>query len=262
MTIPARERVHLYARHAAGADLGGWSVERDVRWQDIEPGLAHREPEILAALRGAALIESFHPVNLARLLRLTWDDVDAGVVFSLELYEGFKHFHALRTYLDAVSHQPTITDQELVELRRAAVAVEIGPEELIPRLVDFMLSEHLAYCFFRRLSEKTSEPVLAAMLRLIAADETRHAQSASDLLAKRIAADQAITGQVLDAAAGFHHFGEEVVGVVPIAEAGDERALQTFLRRIERLCKRRLVDHLKAGLAPARNAPDGAYGQG
>src|SRR3954471_2451564 len=102
MAIPPRQRSRLYARHAAAADRGAWSVERDIRWRDIEPALAHEHPEILAALRDAALIEAFHPVNLARLLKLTWDDVDAGVVFSLELQEGFKHFHALRTYLDAV----------------------------------------------------------------------------------------------------------------------------------------------------------------
>ena len=87
----------LYERHASAADRGGWSVERDIHWSEIDPTIAHRERALHASLRNAALIEAYHPVHLQRLLAETWDDVDAGVVFSLELYEGFKHFHALRT---------------------------------------------------------------------------------------------------------------------------------------------------------------------
>lgn len=239
---------HLYGRIAAAADRGVWSVERDVRWTEIDRERAHARPDILAALRDAALIESFHPVNLARLLRLTWDDVDAGVVFSLELYEGFKHFHALRTYLDRVGYEPTITEDELIRIRRGPVAVEVGPEELIERLVEFMLSEHLAYYFFRRLSEQAEDPVLSQMLAWIAADEVRHAQSAAELLEKRIAGNPSLIPRVLNAAVHFRHFGEEVIGDVPVAMPGDPLALRTFAKRIERLCGVRLVDHLKEGL--------------
>jgi hypothetical protein len=90
--------------------------------------------------------------------------------------------------------------------------------------------------------------VLAELLEWIAADEVRHAQSASDLLAKRIAADRSVIPQVLEAAVSFRHFGDEVVGTTPVAEPGDSVAIQTFARRIERLCGVRLVDHLKASL--------------
>ncbi len=249
MTISAvRHPSRLYARVAAAADRGAWSVERDIRWEQIDRERAHARPDILAALRDAALIESFHPINLTRLLKLTWDDVDAGVVFSLELYEGFKHFHALRLYLEAVGYEPAITEEELVRIRRSAAAVEVGEEELIERLVEFMLSEHLASYFFRRLSEQAEDAVLARLLALIAADEVRHAQSASDLLAKRITADPGIIPRVLDAAVHFHHFGEEAIGEVPVAMPGDPLALRTFARRIERLCGVRFVDHLKTRL--------------
>ena len=99
----------LYCRHAKAADRGNWSVERDVRWDLIDGPLARTQPAILAGLRDAALIEAFHPVNLARLLKLAWDDVDASAVFSMELFEGFKHFLVLRRYLDAVGYAPAIT---------------------------------------------------------------------------------------------------------------------------------------------------------
>ena len=129
-----RARLRIYERYAAAADRGAWSVERDVDWGAIDPGVAHATPEVLDALRAAALIESFHPVNLGRFMRATWDDLDAGVAFSLEAYEGFKHFHALRRYLETVGHQPAITDEELVEARRAGAARQGQAGELMGRL--------------------------------------------------------------------------------------------------------------------------------
>jgi hypothetical protein len=237
----------LYARHAAAADRGGWSVERDVRWSDVDPERAHARPDVLVALRDAALIESFHPVNLARLLQLAADDVDACVAFSIEAYEGFKHFHALRTYLEVVGFQPAITDAEIVAIRGGARPAAPA-DDPIPPLVEFMLSEHLASHFFRRLGERSEERVLCELLSMIAADEVRHAQSASDLLTKRIRADATVLPRVLDAAVHFRHFGEAAVGSVPVAMAGDPIAIRTFARRVERLCGVRLVDHLKERL--------------
>ncbi len=240
-----RTRTSLYVRCAIAADRGAWSVERDIAWAEIDRERAFARPNVLTALRDAALIESYHPLNLARLLRATLDDIDAGVVFSLELYEGFKHFHSIRRYLDAIGYEPTITDEELVAIRAAQAGIEVSPAELIPRLVEFMLSEHLAHYFFRRLGEQTEDHVLADLLSRIAADEVRHAQSASDLIAKRIAADASVIPQVLDAALDFHHFGEQAIGAVPVAQPGDPIAIQTFAKRIERLCGIRLVDHIK-----------------
>ena len=80
---------------------------------------------------------------------------------------------------------------------------------------------------------------------LIAADEVRHAQAASDLIAKRIAANPQLMPNVLRAATHFRHYGEEAVGQVPVAMEGDDIAIRTFATRIERLCGMRIVDHLK-----------------
>ena len=246
MTIAEAQRTpRLYERCAVAGDRGAWSVERDIKWSEIDRQRAYTKPNLLAALRDAALIESYHPLNLSRLLRATLDDIDAGVVFSLELYEGFKHFHSLRRYLEAIGYEPAITDAELVAIRQKQADIELSAVEIIPRLVEFMLSEHLAHYFFRRLGEQAEDYVLADLLSRIADDEVRHAQSASDLIAKRIAADPALIPQGLDAALDFHHFGEEAIGTVPIAQPGDPIAIQTFAKRIERLCGIRLVDHIK-----------------
>lgn len=244
---PPRPSGHPYARLAAAADRGHWSVERDVRWADVDAGRAHTRPDLLLQLRDAALIESFHPVHLGWMLDDLWDDVDGCVAVSLELYEGFKHFHALRGYLDAVGHAPRITDEEIVAVREAARRA--GPSgTLVERLVEFMLSEHLASYFFRRVGEQAPDPVLAELLALVAADEVRHAQAASDLLAARIARDPGLVPAVLDAATGFRHFGEQVVSGVPVALPGDPLAIRSFAKRVERLCGVRLVDHLKGQL--------------
>ncbi len=245
-TAAARPR-HTYTRLAAAADRGHWSVERDVRWDDVDAERAHTRPDLLAQLRDAALIESFHPVHLGWLLAELWDDVDGGVAVSLELYEGFKHFHALRTDLDAVAYEPAITDAEIVAIRETGRRA--GPRgTLVERLVEFMLSEHLASYFFRRVGEQAPDPVLAELLALVAADEVRHAQAASDLIAARIARDPGVVPAVLDAAAGFRHFGDQAVDDVPVALPGDALAIRSFARRVERLCGVRLVDHLKQGL--------------
>ena len=236
----------MYARHARAADRAAWSVEQDIRWNEIDRALAREQPDILAKLRDAALIESFHPVNLSRLIRLTWDDIDAGVVFSLEMYEGFKHFHSLRMYLDVVGYMPAITDDDLRAIRSRADRGELAPTDLMAPLVEFMLSEHLAAYFFRRLGEQSREPQLKKLLSLIAADEVRHAQSASDLIARRIAEHPELIPAVLRAATTFRHYGTEAVGDVPVAMEGDDVAIRTFASRIERLCGTRFVDHLKA----------------
>src|SRR5438094_7919566 len=106
-----------------------------------------------------------------------------------------------------------------------------------------MLSEHLAAYFFRRLAEQAVEPVLIALLHYIAADEVRHAQNASDLIAKRIATDPAVIGGVLDAAAHFRHFGAEAIGAVPVALPGDPLATRTSHTRTQQPCGVRLLDY-------------------
>src|SRR4029078_13188241 len=104
------------------------------------------------------LVHRFLPVHWTRLIRFAWDDIDAGVVFSLEMYEGFKHFHVLRMYLDAVGYEPRITDDELRQIRQRADRGALDPSDLVPPLVEFMLSEPLAAYFFRRLGVQAQEP--------------------------------------------------------------------------------------------------------
>ena len=159
------DRNRLYVRHSAASDTGAWSVEYDVDWDGVDVALASSQPEILDQLRASALVESFHPVHLGRLLPVVADDVDATTVVALEMYEGFKHFHALRRYLEVVGHAPRITEEELVAIRRRAPCQPLPSEEVVPTLVRFMLSEHLASHYFRKMALRVREPVLRALLR-------------------------------------------------------------------------------------------------
>ena len=238
----------LYVRHAAAADRDSWSVERDIPWAEVDRAKALANREILGQIRNAAIIESYHPLNVARLIRLTGDDIDARAMLSIELYDGFRHFHALRTYLDLVGFQPAVSDADLLTARIASIADEPRPGELLERLVSFMMSEHFASYFFRRLGERSPEPVLAELVGFIAADDARHAQCASDLIARYIARDRGIIPRVLDAAARFHPFGENCLRIVSPTQPGDEVAIRTFVARVEQLCHVRLVDHIKASL--------------
>jgi hypothetical protein len=246
--ISATPQDRLYVRHAAAAELGAWSVQHDIRWDAIDRDRARTRPELLDRLREAAIVESYHPVYIARLLRLASGDVDAGALLSLELYDGFKHFHGLRTYLDIVEHEPEITDHDILAARRRANDDTMHPGELVEQLVVFMLSEHLASYFFRRLGEQAPEPVLAELLSLIAAHVARQAQGTSEMIAKRFANDRSVIARILESASRFRHFAADAVGMVPVAQAGDPLAIRTFAARIEQLCGVRLVDHIKASL--------------
>ena len=57
MSTSALIRPHLYARFASAAERGAWSIDRDIAWHAVDGERAHAQPDILAALRDAGLIE-------------------------------------------------------------------------------------------------------------------------------------------------------------------------------------------------------------
>ncbi|HMG12636.1 MAG TPA: hypothetical protein VK571_05655, partial [Gemmatimonadaceae bacterium] len=91
----------IYEEHLRAAESAAWSIAT-IPWSKIDRNIALGELEILAQLRDAALIEGYLPTFAPRLMLLLWDDVDATAILSLELYEGLKHYTALRRYLDTV----------------------------------------------------------------------------------------------------------------------------------------------------------------
>jgi hypothetical protein len=238
----------IYEDYLVVSELNQWSPEQDVPWDSLDTQTARGQVEILEQLRESALIESMHPVTTKHLMGLMWDDVDATSILSVELFEGFRHFYVLRRYLDAVGHEPAITDEEIVQARKKAAEAAEGQHDLTQELVNFIFSEHFAAYYFVRLRQRAREPVLRTIAHLIARDEFRHTQISQDLLKQRIERDRESTERVLEAAANFRHYGAMALEEVPVFQRTDLGAIKSFMKKIEILTGRRVVDFLKERL--------------
>jgi hypothetical protein len=216
-----------------------------VSWDRVDTARALAQPALLDQVRDSALIESYFPVYTTRLVRALWDDVEATAVFSIQLYESYKHFYVLNRYLEVVGYRP-ILEVELIDIRRRTLDEAVG--DAAAELTRYMVSEHFAAYFFLRLSRQAEEPVLAQIAGHIARDEFRHTQFAFDLLAARLRREPGCRDRILDAASRFRHVGADVVAAVPISEKNDLPAIMTLNRRVRRLCGVSLAEHAKDGL--------------
>jgi hypothetical protein len=238
----------IYEAHLRAAEAGAWPLDTGVAWDRVDLGAARGERDIHAALHDAALIEGYLPVYAARLMQLLWEDVDATAVLSMELFEGLKHYTALKRYLDLVGFQAaTATEAALVAARERALGVAYDERDLTRHLTNFMCSELLAAYFFLRLARRTREPVLAQLLAHMSRDEFRHAASAGDVLEQRLRRNPALVPEVLAAAEHFRHYGSDVVEV-PVAEDNDFEAVIAVNRKIRLLCGVAPVEHLKEAI--------------
>jgi rubrerythrin len=237
----------IYEEHLRAAEAGVWSLEH-IPWSQIDPRTASGERDILSALHDAALIEGYLPVFAPRLMRRLWDDVDATAILSLEMYEGLKHYTALKRYLDVAGYEAAkVSEASLVTARAKAADIEYHDEQVVTYLTHFMCSELFAAHFFRRLSEQTKEPVLRELLQNMSRDEHRHSAGAGALLKKRIDANRSIVAEVLTAAENFRHYGSDVVEV-PVAEKNDFEAVMAMNRKVRQLCGLAPTEHFKEEL--------------
>jgi hypothetical protein len=227
----------IYSEYLSTAELQRWVLDTDIAWDEIDPAVALAQPELLDRVRDSALIESFFVLFTPRALEVLWDDVEATAVFSVQLYESYRHFHALNQYLLRVGYRP-IDEEEIVELRRARR--DLAYDDPVRLLTRYMMSEHLAAFHFHKDSRQAREPVLARLLQLVARDEVRHAQFAFDLLQRRLRAAPAAAEKVLDEARNFRHLGLDVLPEVPVAEKHDFAAMVTLNHKLERLTGRGL----------------------
>ena len=226
----------VYEKYMRASELNGWGLETSIAWDRLDRERAASQPWILSALHDAALIEGYLPVYLPGLMRRMSDDVDATAVFSLEMFEGLKHYTALKRYLDIVGYEGSVI--EVAELRDARGRTADRPRaegDAVEELTHFMGSEHYAAFFFLQLSRKTVEPVLKELLTHMAHDEFRHRDSASDLLACRLEREPEARRSILHAAANFRHYGSDVVDV-PVAEEHNIEAIRAFNRKVRQLC--------------------------
>lgn len=234
MTQATHARVApLYARHSTAADRGRWSVTTDIRWGDIDIQRAKRQPEVLRAVRSAARELSAHSGAVARMLVAVIRDVHACAVLTLDLHDGLKHFHALRTYLDTVEFSPALSDEELGDARGADNEPASRFEDCTSALVACLFTQHMASAHIRHLCARTEEPVLAELLSFIAADEARHARMVSDLIALRVTADRETGVRVAREAESLRSGLKQHGGVQGWAR--DDVAMRAFMHHVEAL---------------------------
>ncbi|MBC8116424.1 MAG: ferritin-like domain-containing protein [Candidatus Saccharimonas sp.] len=222
----------IYAEYLSTAEMHRWILDTDIDWDRIDSALALAQTDLLDRVRDSALIESFFPLFTPRALEVLWDDVAATAVFSIQLYESYKHFHVFNQYLARVGYRP-VEDEEIIAVRRRNQNLRYHDgTELLTR---YMMSEHFAAHHFFKDSRQAREPVLAEILQLVGRDEVRHAQFAYDLLDRRIRNRPDETAKVLKAAREFRHLGLEVLPYVPVAEKNDFAAIVTLNQKLVRL---------------------------
>jgi hypothetical protein len=235
-----------YGDYLTTSEMNRWILDTDIPWDEIDPALAHSQPELLDRVRASALIESFFPIFTPRALDLLWDNVAATAIYSVQLYESYKHFHVFSQYLDAVGYRP-IRDEEIVEIRRRNLHLRYDqPARLLTR---YMMSEHFAAHSFFKDARRAAEPVLRQILQLVAKDEVRHCQFGYELLEDQLRRHPEEAEEVLDEAAHFKHIGEMVVRDVPVAEKNDFSAILAINRKVERLTGRAISARLEEVLA-------------
>ena len=235
-----------YGDYLTTSEMTRWILDTDIPWDRIDPALALAQPDLLDRVRASALIESFFPIFTPRALDLLWDNVAATAIYSIQLYESYKHFHVFAQYLAAIDYQP-ISDEEVIAVRRRNLGVRYDhPARLLTR---YMMSEHFAAHSFFKDSRRAAEPVLRHILQLVAKDEVRHCQFGYELLEDHLRRHPEHEDDVLDEALHFKHIGEMVVPEVPIAEKNDFAAILAINRKVERLTGRTISARLEEVLA-------------
>jgi hypothetical protein len=198
----AQPRVH-FERFFSQCEKHRWQFDRDVAWSSLRRDLVSDEE--LETLHLAALTEGFSPTYIADLLDLYCDDPEMGAFLSIQFYEEYKHFHALRRYLRLNGRE--ITDEELTARRSQRTSYS---SKLIP-LLKFGLSEIFTAIFYRNLSRATREPVLRQLCRFIAADEYRHLNFYTSYLEYYVQQEHTTPDELLEALGHYQHQGLEAV---------------------------------------------------
>jgi hypothetical protein len=223
-----------YADYLSTSEMQRWMLETDIPWDDIQPEAALEQSELLERLRDSALIESFFPILTPRALDVLWDDPAATAIFSVQLYESYKHFHVFNLYLERVGFRP-LRDDDLIEVRHRNLGLKYTCGTRM--LTQYFMSEHFAAHSFFKDAHASNEKVLSQILQLVARDEVRHAQFGYELLGMRIDRDPSHAEIVLDAARNFTHFGALVVPEVPVGNNNDFLAIITLDQKIQRLTR-------------------------
>ncbi|MGH9458006.1 MAG: ferritin-like domain-containing protein [Thermoanaerobaculia bacterium] len=221
----------IYERYFRRAERVRWQID-DFDFGAVDAERAAARPDLLATLREAALIESYAPMFALRGLRSWWNSIEESAIASIQFYEEYKHYFALKLYLERAGIE--IPEREILSVRTEEATAPY--RDKVRQLANYMVSEHFTAYFYQRLLEQADEPVLRRLLECLIADERRHCSVYFDLLAQRIVNDRSEIDSVLEEVVEFRHQASEVVGEnVPVAMRNDFEAVVHLWNRVERL---------------------------
>jgi hypothetical protein len=193
-----------FERFYATTERARWSLEDDLDWGGVRADLVTADE--VRVLRGSALVESYAPGYGADLLTTFAGDLQMSSFLTVQLYEEFKHFHALRRYLRCIGIE--VADDELMQNRTQRV---VYADPLVP-LLKFGISEIFTAVAYRELGRATREPVLAGLSKLISDDEYRHLGWYVSYLEAYVAEHGVTAAQVNAALERYQHQGLDAIG--------------------------------------------------
>lgn len=175
----------------AGA-RGGWSLATEIDWGAVDIAAAQTDPELLMLVRRAALRAARHTVGLSHLLSALAADSVASALLARELHDSWKHFHALRSYLEIAEYSPAIAEAELDQHRRASQeGVLKRAEDAAARIAQLLDDATRDGAVFSLVSARATDPALARLADRIAGDRQQHSLA----LAKYLAVSVDVSGE-------------------------------------------------------------------
>lgn len=157
-----------FPRLFADAERVRWTLET-IPWDRIDR--ARVTPELAALVRDTAQAEATTTTATQRFLGEYADDPDFTQWLAVWFYEETKHPHVLLRWL----HEVGVT-VDAAFLRRGRVAAPFMRSRM-GMLATNLVSEMVASAGYATLADRVGEPVLARIMRYLAADEARHAAS-------------------------------------------------------------------------------------
>jgi hypothetical protein len=153
-----------------------WSVGTAIDWGTADLAAARRDSEVLLLARRAALRAARRTVGLSHLLSALAGDSIASALLTRELHDSWKHFHALRSYLEVAEYSPAIGEAELDQHRRSAPdEVLKRPEDAAVRIAGLVDDAARDGVVFGLINTRALDPALARLADRIAHDRQQHA---------------------------------------------------------------------------------------
>ena len=170
-----RERGMADGKGAETGFPGSWSVASEIEWGAVDVAAAAKDQETLTLVRRAALRAARRTVGLSHLLAALATDSIACALLAREIHDSWKHFHALRSYLDVAEYSPAIAEAELDQHRRTAPEAELKRIDdagaRISQLVDDAARDCAVFGFIRA---RAMDPALARLADRISSDRQHH----------------------------------------------------------------------------------------